>query len=159
MGGIQALINFLAGGNSRFQLSGSNVINIPDTDNVTSNNMTNMRMSSYAFTGTGWDRVRGSKINKSAELTMTAGVAQSAWTPAAGKKFRLLGFILTIDTTDRVVIRDGTTSIIPLKLVANTPVAITLPLNGILSNAANNTLQIITDLANTIRITAIGTEE
>lgn len=90
---------------------------------TTSDAMSNSNISLYvaahnaAFNGTSWERLRTANVFKT--VTATASGDTAVWTPAAGKKFRLLGY--TIEVTGEaataggarieIVLRDNTTAI------------------------------------------------
>jgi hypothetical protein len=67
---------------------------------------------------------------------------ESILTPAAGKRFRLLGFTLVADAAVNLVFEDGTTAflVVPLGTAAVTPY--TLPSSGYISTTPANKLQI-----------------
>jgi hypothetical protein len=114
-----------------------------------------------AYNGATWDRVRtpGRYVDlNGATITTIATV----WTPAAGKKFRLMGGMISVDSACSVLFEDngaGTTIIRTPKLLANTPYNFVLA-NGILSGAADRVLK-ATASTGTVTITGAiwGTEE
>ena|SRR5438132_3739281 len=77
---------------------------------------------------------------------VTITTAQTLWTPASGKRFRLMGYHLGITVAGgNVLLRDGaggaTIVTIPIVLaVGGFPMQLG---NGILSGAANNVLEVI----------------
>lgn len=86
------------------------------------------------------------------------------WTPAAGKKFRLMGFFFAEGVaTGAITVRDNTAGTIILRLPAitiNVGTLFLLPGNGILSAAANNVLTATgAGVGETIDGTVFGTEE
>lgn len=111
-----------------------------------------------AYNGSGWDRARTPTVFKpfapgsiSSETTI--------WTPAAGKKFRLMGIVVYASTAATFLVKDNTAGTTILAFGANTN-GICIPLgNGILSAAANNVLTITPGGAATVQGTAFGTEE
>ncbi len=86
------------------------------------------------------------------------------WTPAAGKKFRLMGVVIQCGAvaTD-VYLKDGAAQISPvLKLAANQLVSLDgvfARSNGLLSAVANNVLNINLSAANPVGVWVSGTEE
>jgi len=130
------------------------------------------------FAGT-WERLRTPTIFKTSNVF--AGGATTIWTPAAGKKFRLMGYRMSlpgdaacaaIQTLD-LELRDGG-AVITLRDAVQVPAAagatpslyvspwVLLPGNGYLSSAANNVLAVNLGFAFTVsalRVTAVGTEE
>jgi len=114
------------------------------------------------YNGASWDRTRTPNVFK----TLNAVVITSEttiWTPAAGKKFRLMGFLLTQGAlTGAVTLKDNTGGstilIIPQTTIG---VAIASPPmgNGILSAVANNVLTAIGATAETLTGFVFGTEE
>lgn len=86
-------------------------------------------------------RIPGKVVN----LTAASIAAEATiWTPAAGRRFRLMGGLLTSGTTTaNVTLKDNTagTTILVLPFgAAAVPMPFTIPGNGILSTAANNVL-------------------
>jgi hypothetical protein len=104
----------------------------------------------YVWNGATWERVRTPNVFKTiAGVAITAGTPQTIWTPAAGKKFRLLGYVLGASATTGAagsvfILKDNTTEI--LRAVDNGAGginAISPPLgNGYLSAAADNPLKL-----------------
>lgn len=90
-----------------------------------------------------------------------SGVNQATWTPAAGKKFRLHGIVLSCSVAGRVVLVDGAATFANFLLPANTPVVVAWPANGYISTTANNVLSVaqITGGAADVAAWAIGNEE
>jgi hypothetical protein len=133
----------------------------------------------YNYNGTNNDRVRTPTTFKTA--TATAAGDTALWTPAAGKKFRLMRFTIQI-TSDAsttggadidIILRDATTGLaaaltVFVPAVAATTFGSTVTTgwinlgNGILSAAANNVLNINLSAALTsgkVRAIVGGTEE
>lgn len=85
------------------------------------------------------------------------------WTPAAGKKFRLLGFATVMGSvTGAYVFKDNTAgaTILTLALTANVAVPFfMLGYQGILSAAANNVLTCTGPGASALSGTVLGSEE
>jgi hypothetical protein len=86
----------------------------------------------------------------------------TVWTPTTGKKFRLMGFVITQNTlTGDITVKDGSGGSTILTIPA-TPVGqpLAVPLGqGILSAAANNLLRVIGASTETISGFVYGTEE
>lgn len=85
------------------------------------------------------------------------------WTPAAGRRFRLMGGLLTSGTAaGNVLLKDNTVGttigLLPFGAV-NVPMPFTLPGNGILSTAANNVLTATGVATQTLSGYLIGCEE
>lgn len=105
-------------------------------------------------------RQPGKYINLSA-----ASVAAEAtiWTPASGRRFRLMGGTLTSGTVGgNVTLKDNTAGSTILVLpfgAAASPLNFTLPGNGILSAAANNLLTATGAATQTLSGYVYGTEE
>lgn len=108
--------------------------------------------------GTAWDRIRTTKIFKQVNAA-TAG-DNAVWTPATGKKFRLLGFVLACGAIAvNVYLKDGATTFSPtFNLATHQVIQINLG-NGYLSAAANNVLYANLSEANPVGVWAFGTEE
>lgn len=113
------------------------------------------------FNGVNWDRQRTPKIFIPLNAVSIAAEA-TLWTPAAGKKFRLMGFSLASGTVGGgITLKDNTAGttilIVPTATVA---VAVNGNLgNGILSAAANNVLTGTGIATETVTGYLFGTEE
>jgi hypothetical protein len=110
------------------------------------------------FNGQNWDRLRTPKVFKPVDLA--AGTAETAlWTPAAGKRFRLMGLFLKTGAACKLTLRDGTggTTIVVLDLDA-APHSLYLG-NGLLSAAAGNALTVTRSVSTTLAGMVFGTEE
>jgi hypothetical protein len=112
-----------------------------------------------ALVGTNYDRLRVAAIFKTVDLG-SATAETAVWTPAAGKKVRLLRLVLTASAQTKLTLKDGTggTTVAVVELAANSPLVVDLS-NGILSAAANNALTISRSIAATLAGTLMGTEE
>jgi hypothetical protein len=108
-----------------------------------------------------WDRQRQAVIYK--VLALASGTAETTiWTPAAGKKFRLMGFLLSPGAATTLTFKDNTggTTIFAAHGPIDTPILFTpASSNGILSAAANNPLTVTRSIAATLDGTVYGTEE
>lgn len=85
------------------------------------------------------------------------------WTPQSGKKFRLMGGLLTATgAAGNIIVKDGsggsTIFLIPNTLVG-TPFLFNLPGNGILSSTINNLLRAIGVTSQVLNGTLWGREE
>jgi hypothetical protein len=112
-----------------------------------------------ALTGLNFDRLRAAGTFKPVQLA--SGTAETAvWTPAAGRKFRLLRLVLTASAQTVLSFKDGTggTLVAVVELPANQCVSVDLS-NGILSAAANNILTVTRSVAATLNGTLMGAEE
>lgn len=113
------------------------------------------------YNGSTWDRMR--TPNVFIPLNAVSINAESAiWTPAAGRRFRLMGATLSVGTVaGNVILRDGTglatIAIIPAGAV-NTPAQFDFR-NGIVSGAINRILTAQGALTATLSGTLWGTEE
>jgi hypothetical protein len=106
------------------------------------------------FNGTTWDRPRVPSVFKDLASVAITTIA-TVWTPAGGKKFRLMGGSFSVSGACSVLFEDnsaGTTIVRTPLLVANTPYSLTLG-NGILSGAANRVLKAT---ASTGTVTIVG---
>jgi len=132
----------------------------------------------YSYNGASWDRERTPNVFKT--VTVTAAGSTAVWTPAAGKKFRLMGY--SISVTGNAVqavagnfeavfldaaadIGQGDSEYVPAAALnafgSSKTGAVNLG-NGHLSAAANNILNISLSAALTageVRINVWGTEE
>jgi len=84
------------------------------------------------------------------------------WTPAAGRRFRLMGYQLSASAAANIVLKDNTagTTILVLPSATLGSVLTSPPFgNGILSSAVNNVLTANAGLADTLSGYLFGTEE
>lgn len=115
----------------------------------------------YGWNGTSWDRVRVANVFKNVSAVVITSET-TVWTPASGKKFRLMGYCLTQGVvTGAITIKDNTAGttilIIPPHTIA---VAVCGSLgNGILSGAADRVLTATGASTETITGYFYGTEE
>jgi len=110
---------------------------------------------------TTFDRERTPNVFKPLSA-VTINTETTIWTPAAGKKFRLMGFFLVGSAAGNITLKDNTGG--TTKLVIPTPAGgagIPAPPmgNGILSAAANNVLTATGSVNMTLSGFVYGTEE
>lgn len=117
------------------------------------------------FNGANIERVRVGKTFKYIEyLNLPTATATTIWTPAAGKKFRLMGVQFGASAAAQCALRDGTagsgTAFHMFKVGGADTKDFSLG-NGYLSSAANNVLEIYNATGSTVSVwvTAWGTEE
>lgn len=149
----------------RTQLAGGAQLGDAITANATATpNQTDIQQAQasmpYGVTGTSSaDRLRTpskfvplNAVNTNAEATI--------WTPAAGKKFRLMRLVLASSVAGNVALKDNTagTTIAVIPTLAGAPVVVDLG-NGILSAAANNVLTATGPASSTLSGMVMGTEE
>lgn len=121
-----------------------------------------MAAAAMLFNGSTFDRPRTPLVFK----TLSAVVITSEttiWTPASGKKFRLMGFMLAQGVaTGAVTLKDNTAGTTIFIIPAHT-VGVIIPCpnlgNGILSAAANNVLTATGVSTETLTGVVFGTEE
>jgi hypothetical protein len=113
------------------------------------------------FNGTSFDRARTPNVFKTvAAVAVTAGTPQTVWTPGAGKKFRLLGFMLSLTVAGSVILKDSGSELIRTGLLAAGVGIASPPMgNGILSALANNVLQVDASATGSVSGYVFGTEE
>lgn len=132
----------------------------------------------YGWDGGAWDRVRVANIFKT--VTATAAGATTVWTPAAGKKFRLMGFLISvagtmaatgvqsielIDGSGGTVIKNFVAGLIQTPSASIAPVGAVFPGDlgqGQLSSTANNALEVSLGTAmatGNVSVNVWGTEE
>ena len=120
-----------------------------------------LAIGSFTYSGSTWDRLRSPAVFKSFSALAIAAET-TVWTPTAGKKFRLMGFVITQTVaTGDIVVRDNTAGTAILTIPA-TPVGQPLSLsmgNGILSAAANNVLTFDGGVGELVSGFVYGTEE
>lgn len=114
----------------------------------------------FLYNGASWDRTRTPNVFK--VVALTAGTAETTiWTPTSGKKFRLMGFLLTPGAASTLTFKDNTsgTTIFAARAATDTPIAPGGLGNGILSAAANNVLTVTRGTSATLDGAVWGTEE
>jgi hypothetical protein len=117
------------------------------------------------YNGASWDRERVPTVFKPfASTAITAGTGITLWTPAGGKKFRLMGWVISSDVAAQLIFGDnaiGTVIARTAKLVAASIAAKGKGDigNGILSAAANNVLKLDTTATGNVAGIVWGTEE
>lgn len=118
-------------------------------------------IGTYGFNGDTWDRKRVANVSKQNSGSVATIASLTIWTPAAGKKFRLLGVIVSVGVTGNYTLLDNTGTIYDGFFLANTPCVITLPSNGYLSAAINNAFSVKNQTAGAAGVAAwaLGTEE
>ncbi len=96
-----------------------------------------------------------------AEQAVTSGTPVSVWTPATGKKFRIMGYHLSLSVAGAVLIQDSTgVTVLRMPRATNNNPTPSPPMgNGYLSSAANN--QVFLDVTATGAVSGVifGTEE
>lgn len=113
-----------------------------------------------AFNGTTFDIAREPKVQTA--VAKTAATAEATiWTPASGKKFRLLRMLITVSVQSILTFKDNTagTTILVIEPAANTPLLVDLGRLGILSAAADNVLTVTRATSCTLNGVLMGTEE
>jgi hypothetical protein len=110
------------------------------------------------YNGATWDRRR--TPSKFVVVNLSAATAETTlWTPAAGRKFRVMGFTLTAGGACELSFKDGTGGTTVLFYAAGAdPLTVDLR-NGLLSTAANNLLTVVRSASVTLKGTIYGTEE
>ena len=115
----------------------------------------------YVYNGATWDRERTPNVFKP-QSAVAIGTEATVWTPGAGKKFRLMGGIISVGTlAGDVVFRDNTAGT-TIAVISCVPVGESVAFdfgNGILSATANNVLTADGPAASTLSGTLWGTEE
>jgi hypothetical protein len=112
------------------------------------------------WNGATWDRVRGITIYKD-ENGVTITTITTVWTPASGKKFRLMGGCISVSAACSVLFEDNAAAAYVMrtpKLLADTPYNFDLG-QGKLSAAANNVLKATSSAAAVLTGVLYGTEE
>lgn len=86
--------------------------------------------------------------------------SQTIWTPASGKKFRLMGYAVTSSVLGgAITLKDGGNTILIIPALVTTAAVVDGWVDGILSQAANNSLSAIGSLTQTMTGYVYGTEE
>lgn len=162
------VISFIPGGGTNFSQTDKTVIGDGTTPttlaSVASIQADGLSGSTYnllltsawqmGFNGASWDRVRVANVFKTVAATALGNTA--VWTPASGKKFRLMGGLITIAGTaaaisvEVVQLTDGAAGtvivdaagVVPTALASGQTVVIPFTLGqGYLSGAANTVLE------------------
>lgn len=111
------------------------------------------------YNGVTWEFMRTPVVFK--PFSLGAGTVETTiWTPAAGKKFRLMGFVIGAGAATTILFNDNTggTLIFTGKVTTGIALAVTLG-NGILSGAADRVLTVTRGTSGTLDGTVYGTEE
>lgn len=115
------------------------------------------------FTGAAFDRLRTPIVFKPfASTAVVAGVGLTVWTPAAGKKFRLMGWLISDSVAGQLIFGDNAvgTVIARSETLAAAGVSREDRIgNGILSAAANNVLKLDVTVNGNVAGMVWGTEE
>lgn len=115
----------------------------------------------FSYNGLTWDRVRLPNTLKDL-ATVTITTIQTAWTPASGKKVRLMGGTLSASAAMSILFEDNAASssvkFRTPKLAADTPYTFDIP-GGMLLSTINNVLKITGSAAGAVTGTIWGTEE
>lgn len=112
------------------------------------------------FNGATWDRQRTPSVFKT--VSLGAGTTETTiWTPAAGKKFRLMGFLLTVGAASTLTFKDNTAgaTIFIARGTADQPISVPSLGNGLLSGAADRVLTVTRGTSATLDGVVWGTEE
>lgn len=112
-----------------------------------------------AYNGSAFLRLRTPNVFKT--VSLAAGTAETTiWTPAGGKKARVMKLWLTASAQTVLTFKDNTagTTILIVELAANSPFHLDL-LNGILSAAANNVITVTRGTSAALNGGIAGTEE
>jgi hypothetical protein len=121
-----------------------------------------MGVADYAYNGSNWSAPRVVSVFKNiAAVAVTSGTPVLVWTPTSGKKFRLMGFMVSSSVAGSVIFKDTTaTEILRTPLMA-AGVGQSSPTmgNGILSGTANNGLYIDVTATGSVSGFVFGTEE
>jgi hypothetical protein len=117
------------------------------------------------FNGANFDRGRTPAVFKDLPSTaVTAGTGITVWTPAAGKKFRLMGFCLSASVAASIIFGDNAVGTILFRtpaLAAAGVIVVGADMlgNGKLSAAANNVLKLDVTATGNVAGFIFGTEE
>lgn len=120
---------------------------------------------SMGYAGTNsWDRLRVANVVKDiASTAVTAGTPVTVWTPTAGKKFRLLGWSLSLSVAGSIIFKYGAGSVTLFRTPAVAAAGITDNPpgfgNGTMPNAANDVLKIDVTASGNVAGFVFGMEE
>lgn len=124
------------------------------------NGVSTQAIAVQSYNGASFDKTRTPNVFKIVQLA--AGTAETTiWTPAAGKKFRLLGFLLTCGLAATLTFKDNTagTTIFVARGAADAPITPSDMGNGFLSGAANRLLTVTRSVSSTLDGVVWGCEE
>ena len=115
----------------------------------------------YLWNGASFDRARTPVVFKQiSNVAVVSGVPQTIWTPAAGKKFRLMGFVVSLSVAGFILFEDSGVQLIRTGALAAGIAIASPPMgNGILSALANNVLQVDVNANGNVNGFVFGTEE
>jgi hypothetical protein len=123
----------------------------------------------WGWNGAAWDRMRvpnlaAATLKSVAAVAITAGTGATIWTPTSSKKFRLMGWILSVSAACSLIFGDNAVGTVILRgpLLAAAGVDPGPPPawgNGFLSAAANNVLKLDVTATATVSGYVFGTEE
>jgi hypothetical protein len=115
------------------------------------------------YNGATLDRQRTPNVFKPiAPTAVAAGTGITIWTPAAGKKVRLMGYCLSVTVAADVIFGDNAVGTVIFRtgiLAANNAHEAPSLGNGVLSSAANNVLKLDVSASGTVQGVCWGTEE
>lgn len=112
------------------------------------------------WNGATWDRLRAASVRKDL-ATVAIGSIATVWTPASGKKVRLMGGCISLSAAASILFEDnasGTTVFRTPKLAVDTPYNFDLG-QGVLLSVANNVLKATSSAAANLLGSLYGTEE
>jgi hypothetical protein len=121
-------------------------------------------VSGALYNGAGYDRPRTATVFKDITATaITAGTALTIWTPAASKKFRLMGWSISVSAAASLIFQYGATptTMFRTELLAAAGVSQSAPNfgNGTMPGAANDALKLDVTANATVSGYCFGTEE
>jgi len=144
-----------------------------DGDTPTATQVLFVKSMNAGFNGSTWDRIRVANVFKNVVATAAGNTA--VWTPTSGKKFRLMGYTISVSGimaatgVQALQFRDGATTVIDRRaatVTATTPTGDSQLAadfgQGQLSALANNVLNVNLGTAMTgggVYVNAWGTEE
>lgn len=148
---------------------GSNLSNADGVGGVTGGLITGpggvspMEVRGWLFNGGTWDRPRTPAVFVDVpSAAVVAGTGVVAWTPSAGKKFRLMGWALSLSVAGSIIFCDNVVGAVVYRtpaLVAGQPLASPSLGNGFLSAAANNVLRLDVTAGGNVSGFVFGTQE
>lgn len=150
--------------NAYFDANGRQIVSFGSTaaagDATTNPTTAQIAAFQHGYNGATWDRLRAANVFKFVDALAITGEA-TVWTPAAGKKFRVLGYHLSASVAGNVLIKDGSSGSTILVIpsgAGGAGVHVTLG-NGLLSATADNLLRAIGPATATLSGVVYGVEE
>jgi len=112
------------------------------------------------YDGTTADMLRIANVFKSVDVSAKSSATTAPWTPASGKKFRLMGGLLSAEDAETLTLVQGSseTTVFKIDVLDEAPIYFDLG-QGILGSTADGTLSINSGSGTTVVGVLFGMEE